>query len=164
MVAPLIRRTLGAGLVAALTVPALSPLNAQQVDVWSRPVQAERSRICDFIHYRVSLTFDLDAKVFWGENRITLTPFADGLDRCELDAEEIVIETALDETGRELSFERSDTSVVIALPRTLAYGDTLDITVVYRGENPQEGFFFDDESDDHPQMVSTDSWPDEAHH
>jgi hypothetical protein len=48
--------------------------------------------------------------------------------------------------------------------RTLSYGDTLDLTVIYRGENPQQGFFFDDESDDHPQMVSTDSWPDEAHH
>jgi aminopeptidase N len=164
MVAPFLRRTLGAGLATALAIPALSPLSAQQVDIWSRPIQAERSRTCDFIHYRVSLTFDLDAKVFWGENRITLTPFADGLDRCELDAEEIIIETALDETGRELYFERSETGVVIALPRTLSYGDTLDFTVVYRGENPQEGFFFDDESDDHPQMVSTDSWPDEAHH
>jgi aminopeptidase N len=164
MIAPLLRRTLGAGLVAALAITVPSPLGAQQVDVWSRPVQTERSRTCDFIHYRVSLTFDLDAKVFWGENRITLTPVADGVDRCELDAEEIVIETALDETGRELSFERSETGVVIALPRRLSYGDTLDLTVVYRGENPQEGFFFDDENDDHPQMVSTDSWPDEAHH
>ena len=67
MVAPFHRRTLGAGLAMVLAVPALSPLNAQQVDVWSRPVQAERSRTCDFVHYRVSLTFDLDAKVFWGE-------------------------------------------------------------------------------------------------
>jgi hypothetical protein len=74
----------------ALAVPALSSLSAQQVDVWSRPVQAERSRSCDFVHYRVSLTFDLDAKVFYGENRITLTPFADGLDRCELDADTLL--------------------------------------------------------------------------
>ncbi len=164
MVAIFQRRTLSAGLAIVLAVPALSSLNAQQVDVWSRPVQAERSRTCDFIHYRVNLTFDLDAKAFWGENRITLTPFADGLDRCELDAEEIIIEKAIDESGRELSFERSDTSVVIAFPRKLSYGDTVDITVVYRGENPQQGFFFDDASDDQPQMVSTDSWPDEAHH
>ena len=135
MVALFSRRTLGAGLVTALAFPALSPLAAQQVDVWSRPLQAERSRTCDFIHYRVSLSFDLDAKVFRGENRITLTPFADGLERCELDAEEIIIETALDETGRELSFELSDTSVIIALPRTLSYGDTLDLTVVPRFED-----------------------------
>jgi aminopeptidase N len=36
--------------------------------------------------------------------------------------------------------------------------------VAFRADNPQEGFFFDDASDDHPRMVSTDSWPDEAHH
>jgi aminopeptidase N len=81
-----------------------------------------------------------------------------------LDAEEIVIEGARDEAGGNLAFAHSDTSVVVGFPRTIAYGDTVDFTVVYRGENPQEGFFFDDESDDHPQMVSTDSWPDEAHH
>ena len=71
-------------------------LDAQEVDVWSRPVQTERNRTCDFIHYRVSLTFDLDGKVFPGENRITFTPLTGGLDRVELDAEEIVIEDSLD--------------------------------------------------------------------
>jgi aminopeptidase N len=154
----------GSGLVAALVLLSPGPLAAQQVDVWSRPVQAERSRTCDFIHYRVSLTFDLDEKVFWGENRITLTPFADGLDRIELDAEEIVIGAALGEGGEEPPFQRSDTSVIIQLPEPLAYGDTIEVTLAYRGENPQGGFFFDDATDDHPQMVSTDSWPNEAHH
>ena len=50
-----------AGLAAVLIIGALPPLSAQQVDVWSRPIQVERSRSLDFIHYRVSLTFDLDA-------------------------------------------------------------------------------------------------------
>lgn len=158
------RETVGTGLVAALIVLSALPLTAQQVDVWSRPTQTERNRTCDFIHYRVSLTFDLDRKVFWGENRITLTPFADGLDRIEVDAEEIIIGAAMGENGEELPLHQSDKSVVISLPGPLAYGDTVDITLVYRGENPQGGFFFDEASDDHPQMVSTDSWPDEAHH
>lgn len=140
------------------------PLHAQQVDVWSRPLQSERSRTHDFIHYRVSLTFDLEGKRFHGENRITLTPFRDGLDRVVLDAEEIVIEAVSGMDGGELPFEQSDTSVVVLFPRAPAYGDTLQITLAYRGENPQQGFFFDDPSDDHPRMVSTDSWPDEAHH
>ena len=151
-------------LAAALSLTVLPPLSAQQIDVWSRPVQVERSRSCDFIHYRVSLTFDLDAKVFWGENRITLTPLTDEVDHCELDAEEISIEHAMDEAGETLYHVQGDTSVVITFPQAISYGDTVDLTVVYRGENPQEGFFFDDASDDHPQMVSTDSWPDEAHH
>jgi aminopeptidase N len=162
MVAPLGR--CAAGLAAVLIIGALSPLSAQQVDVWGRPIQVERSRNFDFIHYRVSLTFDLDAKVFWGENEITLTPLVDGVSRCVLDAEEIVITGAADEAGQELLYEQGDTSVAITFPRALSYGDTVTLTVAYRGENPQEGFFFDDASDDHPQMVSTDSWPDEAHH
>ena len=37
-----------------------APLTAQQVDVWSRPIQTERTRTHDFIHYQVRLTFDLD--------------------------------------------------------------------------------------------------------
>ncbi len=153
-----------APVLAAALLLSSSPLLAQQVDVWSRPRQVERSRDFDFIHYRVSLTFDLDAKVFWGENRITLTPLAEEIDRCELDAEEIIIVGAVDQAGRELAFVQGDTSVVISFPGALLYGDTMTFTVTYRGVDPQEGFFFDDASDDHPQMVSTDSWPDEARH
>jgi aminopeptidase N len=142
----------------------LSPLSAQEVDVWNRPVQVERSRSLDFIHYRVSLTFDLDAKAFWGENQITLTPLADGVDRCVLDAEEMVVTGAVDDAGRELRYVQGDTSVTIALPQPLSYGDTVTLAVRFRGVNPQQGLFFDDASEHRPQMVSTDSWPDEAHH
>jgi aminopeptidase N len=149
---------------AALCLIRFSPLAAQEVDVWNRPVRVERSRSLDFIHYRVSLTFDLDGKAFWGENEITLTPLADDVYHCVLDAEEIVITEVVDDAGRRLQYVQGDTSVVITLREAIRYGDTATVTVAYRGEDPQEGFFFDDASDDHPQMVSTDSWPDEAHH
>ena len=139
----------GAGLALALVTMVQSSLAAQRVDVWSRPVQVERNRICDFLHYRVSLTFDLDTKVFAGENRITLTPFADGLDRFELDTEELTIKSARDNEGRELSLERSDTSVFVLLPRPISFGDTVEFTVAYQGAGSREGFFFDDASDDH---------------
>ncbi len=162
MVAALVRRS--PGLAAALSISVFFPLSAQQVDVWSRPVQVERSRTLDFLHYRVNLTFDLDAKAFWGENEITLTPLANEVDRCVLDAEEIVITDAVDEAGRQLHYVQGDTSVVITLPQALSYGDTITLTVTFRGDDPQQGLFFDDASDEHPQMVSTDSWPDEAHH
>jgi aminopeptidase N len=151
-----------AALASTLSLLAVTSLVSQRIDVWSRPVQAERSRTCDFIHYRVSLTFDLDAKVFEGENRITLTPFFDGLDRVALDAEDLVIESAVDKTGQKVAFEQSDSIVVLMLPQPLAFGDTADFIVAYRGEGSRDGFFFDDASDDHPKMVSTDSWPDEA--
>ena len=161
---PFLIHARSAGLSVAFSAVALTTLPAQQVDVWSRPVQVERSRTFDFLHYRVSLTLDLDAQTFHGENRITLTPLAIGLDRFELDAEELTIESALDSEGRELSLERSDTSVVVILPGHASLGDTIHVTVLYRGEGSRDGFFFDEADDDHPQMVSTDSWPDEAHH
>ena len=162
MVGALVRRT--SWLAVAVSLCCSFPLAAQQVDVWSRPVQVERSRSLDFIHYRVSLTVDLDAKVFQGENQITLTPLADAVDHCVLDVEELVITGAADAAGQELVYVQGDTSVAITLREPLAYGDTITLTVAFRGDNPQEGFFFDDAGDDHPQMVSTDSWPDEAHH
>ncbi|MDH4045374.1 MAG: M1 family metallopeptidase, partial [Gemmatimonadota bacterium] len=162
MVGALVRRT--SWLAVAVSLCCSFPLAAQQVDVWSRPVQVERSRSLDFIHYRVSLTVDLDAKVFQGENQITLTPLADAVDHCVLDVEELVITGAADAAGQELVYVQGDTSVAITLREPLAYGDTITLKVAFRGDNPQEGFFFDDAGDDHPQMVSTDSWPDEAHH
>ena len=162
MVGPVVRRARWLSAVSFLSC--LASLSAQQVDVWSRPVQVERSRSFDFIHYRVSLTFDLDAKVFKGENAITLTPLSDHVDHCVLDAEEIVITDAVDGAGRNLHFAQGDSTVVITFPQALSYGDTVTLTVAFRGDDPQEGFFFDDATDDHPRMVSTDSWPDEAHH
>jgi aminopeptidase N len=161
---PLLSHARSIGLSVAFSIVTLTTLSAQQVDVWSRPAQVERSRTIDYLHYRVSLEFDLDARTFQGENRITLTPLAAGIDRFELDAEGLTIESAFDPEGRELSLERSDTSVVVLFPRPPAFGDTLDVTVSYQGEGSREGFFFDDANEDHPRMVSTDSWPDEAHH
>ncbi|MGW8266515.1 MAG: M1 family metallopeptidase [Longimicrobiales bacterium] len=139
-------------------------LAAQEVDVWSRPVQRERDRSFDFLHYRVALRFDLDRKVFRGENSISLTPLRGGIREVELDAEEIVIEAVRGPAGEALSFAQGDTSVVLELSAPVAMGDTAEIVVAYRGHDPQYGFFFDDATGDHPQMVSTDSWPDEAHH
>jgi aminopeptidase N len=158
------QKTACGALLGALAVLCVSPAVAQDVDVWSRPVQAERSRSCDFIHYRVSLTFDLDGKAFWGENRATMTPLFSGVDRCEVDAEDLTVEGAFDLAGEALFLERSDTSIVVVFPEPLSFGDTVEFTLEYRGEGSRDGFFFDDQAADHPQMVSTDSWPDEAHH
>jgi aminopeptidase N len=157
-------RSMRVGLAVLLPLLCGLPTYAQQVDVWSRPVQTERTRSVDFIHYQVKLNFDLDGKVFRGENLITFSPFSGGVDRIEVDAEEIIIEAARGAGGEDLRFQQSDTSVVIQLGETPAYGDTVQIILVYRGENPKGGFFFDDATEDHPQMVSTDSWPNEAHH
>ena len=39
---------------------------AQQVDIYKRPVQAERSRDFDAIHYKITLNVDMDKKTLTG--------------------------------------------------------------------------------------------------
>lgn len=138
--------------------------DAQQIDIYLRPVQVERSRDYDALHYRVSLTFDLDEKTLRGENLITLTPLADGFTRCILDAEELIVDSVTDSAGRELRFEQSAEQVSIFFSKSYSYSDTITFAVEYHASDPQQGLFFDEKTPDHPRMVSTDSWPDEAHH
>lgn len=137
---------------------------AQQTDIYLRPVQVERSRDYDALHYRVSLTFDLDEKTLRGENLITLTPLADGFTRCLLDAEELIVDSVTDSEKRELRFEQSAEQLTIFFSRSYSYRDTITFAVEYHASDPQQGLFFDEKTPDHPRMVSTDSWPDEAHH
>ena len=137
-------------------------ITAQQTDIYQRPVQIERSRDYDALHYRVSLTFDLDEKILRGENLITLTPLADGFTRCLLDAMELIVDSVTDSEKRELDFEQSAEKVSIFFSKSYSYSDTITFTVQYHANDPQQGLFFDEETSDHPRMVSTDSWPDEA--
>ena len=53
----------------------------------------------------------------------------------------------LDEERGQLPFEWTDTSVVVTFAQPLSLGDTVDFTVVYRGEESRDGFFFDDRPD-----------------
>lgn len=149
-------------LVLALSF-ALSGL-AQPVDISKRPRQVERSHDYDALHYRIELRFDLDEKTFSGSNTITLRALRDDFDTCLLDAEEIVIEGAEDAAGHPLEFEQTDRHLIVRLRKAIDYGETTTFRVAYRGTNPERGLFFDDETPDHPQMVSTASWPEYAHH
>lgn len=139
-------------------------LEAQQVDVYARPKQVERSRDYDAIHYRVSLSFDLDRQSFTGENLITLTPLDDGFQRCVLDAEELIVDRVRALDGREVEFAQTDRHLVIEFDRAYDFGDTVRVAVEYHLDGSAAGFFFDEETPDHPRMASTDSWADEAHH
>jgi len=142
----------------------LSLLYTQQIDVYQRPVTPERSHDFDVYHYKIQLTFDLDAKTFHGENTITLTPLNDNFTECVLDAEEITVTEVLNQRYLSLKFNQTDTKLTVYFSRSYNYEDELSFTVKYHGKDPKEGLYFDDETEEHPQMVSTDSWPDDAHH
>jgi aminopeptidase N len=139
-------------------------LYAQSVDVYQRPVQKERSRDYDVKHYRIALTFDLDNKSFQGENRITFSPLKDGFETCVLDAEELQATEVFDGNGSPLDFQLTDQHITVTLARSYDYGEELSITIKYFASDPKQGLYFDDETPDHPQMVSVASWPDRAHH
>ena len=98
---------------------------AQKIDVYSRPLQSERSRDYDVIHYRIKLRFDEKEKTFWGENTITMSPFKDGFTRCVLDAETFTVTSVKDDDGKALNFEQPPHHLIVLFQRPYDYGDTL---------------------------------------
>ena len=139
-------------------------LNAQKIDIYQRPLQYQRSRDFDAKHYRIALTFDLDKKYFEGENQITLSPLRDEFKECILDAEELVVTAVLDSRNNPLKFKQEEKHITVTFSKTYGYGETVTFTVKYHATDPKSGLFFDEESPTHPRMVSTVSWPDNAHH
>jgi aminopeptidase N len=159
------KTTLTAWTIIAIIVLSCS-LSAQQtqIDVYSRPRQFERSRDYDAKHYRLELTFDLDKKIFFGTNTITLTPLKNEFYTCVLDAEELVVDSVQSPNGVQLVFEQTEKQLIVHFPQAYNLGEEVLFTVEYHAENPKRGLYFDDETDEHPQMVTTVSWPMYAHH
>ncbi len=139
-------------------------LSAQEIDIYERPVQVERSRDFDAQHYRLQLTFDLDRKEFWGENQVTLLPLRDAFRECILDANELVVTGVVDRRNRPLEFVQTEDQLRIVLSQAYGYGEEVVFTIKYHVKDPKKGFFFSDEPPRNPKMVSTDSFPDEARH
>jgi len=147
-----------------LSLPSILPALQRQSDIYQRPRQFERSRDYDAKHYRVELTFDLDKKTFWGTNTITLTPLKNEFTRCQLDAEELVVDGVKNPAGMELDFEQTDRNLIVYFMEGYNYGEEIRFTISYHAANPKNGIHFDDRTEEHPQMVSTTSWPENAHH
>ena len=153
-----------------LTFSTIQICYGQQVDVYSRPLQSERSRDYDAIHYRVKLRFDEERKIFWGENTITMSPFNDGFNRCVLDAEKYTVTSVKDAMGKKLEFEQPVHQLIVHFPRPYQYKDTLSFTVFYNTEESSDpdksrrsrrsrGIVFFDESPRHPRIIEAISWP-----
>ncbi len=139
-------------------------LFAQKIDIYKRPVQVERSHDFDAQHYRLTLTFDLDRKEFWGENKVTLNPLRDEFMECVLDAKELVVTAVLNRRNVPLKFKQTDQELIIYLSRAYSYEEEVIFTIKYHAKDPKKGFFFSDETPRNPKMISTDSFPDEARH
>ena len=135
---------------------------AQKVDIYKRPVQSERSRDFDAIHYKIILNADLDKKILTGENQITLSPLNDNFDKCVLDAEYLVVENVINGDGKILPFEQKDNQVLIVLGRQYNHSEIIKLTVKYTLNKPAPGIKFIEATATNPLMVSTDCFPNKA--
>jgi aminopeptidase N len=147
-------------LYLAFAVPAL----AQPVDWSTKPLQSERSRAYDALHYRIVIRLDLDQSSFEGETTVSVTSLQDGLETCVLDAEEFTVTKVLSDWGEPLTFDQSATELTVRMPRPLKRGETRSFTCVYNGKAPKFGLRFMAESANNPKLVFSDSWPNRVHH
>jgi aminopeptidase N len=154
------KRFLIAGIIATLSLC----LSGQNIDFSKKPLQSERSRSYDALHYRIKIDLDLDQKSFAGELTMTLSVLQDGLSVCVLDAEEFSVSSVVGEWGDPLKFEQTEKELRVHLPRPYRFGESLSFTVVYRGRDPKIGLRFYEETPRNPRLVASDSWPDHVHH
>jgi len=152
-----------AGIAASILALALA-LPGQTVDYSKKPLQSERSRSFDALHYLIKLKLDLDRKSFEGATTVTLSSFLEGLEACVLDAEEFNVTSVVNDYGTPLRFEQSVTELTVFLPRPAKFGEIVTFTCVYNGRDPRKGLKFVDETPDNPRLVWSDSWPDNVHH
>ncbi len=159
------------GLVLA---PAAS---AQSEDIYSRPLQAERSRTYDALHYKVHLSFDESTKSLYGSNTITMTPLRDNFSEAVLDAETFMVDEVTGSNGTALSFVQKPHSLIVHFPKPYAFEDTVTFTVTYHANNVDVngpaygvadsydlGIGFKDATEDNPQLINTLSFPRGARH
>jgi aminopeptidase N len=155
------RRTLT--VIAVVILVFATALPGQTIDYSKKPLQSERSRSYDALHYLIKLKLDLDRKSFEGATTVTLSSFQDSLEACVLDAEEFTVTSVVDDYGTPLKFEQSDRELKVVLPRPAKFGEIVTFTCRYDGREPREGLKFVDETPDNPRLVWSDSWPNNVH-
>jgi aminopeptidase N len=151
-------------LIAILILAVSLPSFGQTVDWSKKALQSERSRSYDALHYLVKIKLDLDRKAFEGAATVTVASFREGLATCVLDAEEFTVTAVLSEDGLPLKFDQTAKELAVHLLRPYKFGEELSFTCFYHGQDPKIGLQFMAESVDNPQIVFSDSFPENVHH
>jgi len=151
-------------LTAVFILIAYLPVLGQSVDWSTKPLQSERSRSYDALHYLIKIRLDLERKTFEGETTIIASSLREALTTCVLDAEEFVVTSVLDASGQPLAFEQTPTELVVHLSRPFRFGEEFTFNCFYHGQDPKIGLKFVEESADNPRLVYSDSWPNNVHH
>jgi len=151
-------------LIALLILSAWLSSFGQAVDWSKKTLQSERSRSYDALHYLIKITLDLDRKTFEGSTTVTVASLREGLATCVLDAEEFTVTSVLSQDGQPLKFDQTAGELAVHLPRPCKFGEELSVTCFYHGQDPKTGLRFMAESADNPQLVFSDSFPENVHH
>ena len=158
-------------ILIALAILAGALSYAQKIDVSSRPLQTERSRDYQALHYRIVLDLDPMKKSFSGETTVTLSPFRDEFSSCTLDARTFTVTKVAHEDGTPLRFEQNPDQLVVHFPRAYAMGDKVSFKVSYFADkdltDPQtrkKGINFVDAAPGNPAVIVARSFPDGARH
>ncbi len=141
---------------------ALCSLTAQESDIYKRPLQFERDRDFDAIHYCIKLDVDMDRKKLTGENSITLKPLRSDLAKVALDAVSLVVTDVISDKGIPLDFEQTNEKLNVDLNRAYSYADTVKFTVHYYLTEQVLGLRFIDATENSPFQVSSDCFPNKA--
>ena len=145
-------------------------LYGQNIDVYSRALQTERSREYDAIHYRIKLRFDEDKGMFWGESTVTFRPLSDDFEKCSFDAEKFTVSSVRDQSGQALEFHQGDGKIAVSLGKTYDYGAPLSVTVSYfakdcaASRNFPLGISFVEATAANPRLIQALSFPNGARH
>jgi len=141
-----------------------SILSAQKVDIYKRPLNFERSHDYDAVHYKLEFKFDMEKKIYWGENQVTLLPLKDDFQQCVLDAEDFTVTSVAALNGEPLKFEQTDHSLIIDLSEKYDYKQKVSFVIKYYEKNSKKGLRFFEAAADYPAQINTYAWPECARH
>ncbi len=141
-----------------------SILSAQKVDIYKRPLNFERSHDYDAVHYKLEFKFDMEKKIYWGENQVTLLPLKDDFQQCVLDAEDFTVTSVAALNGEPLKFEQTDHSLIIDLSEKYDYKQKVSFVIKYYEKNSQKGLRLFEAAADYPAQINTYAWPEGARH
>ena len=99
----------------------------------------------DLIHQRIEVgNFDWDSTSFDGRVTTTAVARRDGFDAVRLDMErKLEVRAVTGRPSEALKFDRPGDTLVVRLPRAVAWGDTVRFTVAYHGRITQgRGLYF----------------------
>ena len=151
-------------------------IQAQKIDIYSRPFQADPDFNIDVQHYDINLKIYDHIKSFTAKTSVEFQVLKPYLNEIELKAETFRV-TSVYDGADQLNFSQRDGSIWIQPIEEPKIGEELKYTISYQSDgkvaDPSEfgmggvkvlGLGFFDESEDNPALVQTHSFPEGARH